>query len=74
MPAKQTRPAVLRPKKGDGVADERKDRIEDVEISPLSDEDLEAVAGGAEEGCSCPNTTGCCTSCGVTGKDEIEEA
>jgi len=39
---------------------------ENLEIEPLTDEDLEAVGGGAlidqEEVCSCGSTTGNCTS------------
>lgn len=52
--------------------DKKLAEIEDVDIAPLSDEDLEAVAGGVEDGCSCPNTTGCCTSCTHTGIDPSE--
>jgi hypothetical protein len=50
--------------------DEQATEIENVDIAPLSDEDLDAVAGGVADGdCSCIDTTGCCTSCTVTGTE-----
>ncbi len=37
--------------------------IDDLKVEPLSDEDLESVAGGAAEGsCSCCETNSGCTS------------
>jgi len=43
--------------------------IEELDIHPLSDEDLESVAGGAAQAsCSCCDTTSHCT--GVTGEAE----
>ena len=39
--------------------------VENVEIAPLSDEDLDAVSGGASEldgDCTGCVTTGCCTT------------
>jgi hypothetical protein len=49
------------------MSDETRDKdkpaeIEEVEISPLSDEDLEAVPGGYSDECISCITTGCCTS------------
>lgn len=48
------------------MSEENKDQlaeIDQVEISPLSDEDLESVAGGGLAACeTCVNTTGCCTT------------
>jgi hypothetical protein len=45
--------------------DQKKDQsaeIENLEIEPLSDQDLESVAGGAVEGsCSCCETQSGCT-------------
>jgi hypothetical protein len=41
---------------------EKNNPAEDVEISPLTDEDLEGAAGGAEADCSCNTTGGSCTS------------
>lgn len=35
--------------------------MKDVEISPLSDEDLEGAAGGNDADCSCYTTGGSCT-------------
>ena len=36
-------------------------KVDDIEIEPLSDTDLESVAGGALADCSCSTTTGNCT-------------
>jgi hypothetical protein len=46
--------------------------IEDVEIAPLSDDDLESVAGGLAAGCTCEVTE--CTVTGCTGEEEIASA
>ena len=47
------------------MSEESKDQlaeIDQVEISPLSDEDLESVSGGLAACETCVNTTGCCTT------------
>lgn len=36
-------------------------QVDDLEVDPLTDEDLESVAGGAAD-CSCTYTTGDCTA------------
>jgi hypothetical protein len=45
--------------------DNQTKEVENVEIEPLTDEDLEAVGGGNAlqeiDGCSCTQTTGNCT-------------
>jgi hypothetical protein len=41
-----------------------KNEIEELNIEPLSDEDLDSVAGGAEESCSCCGPNSGCTSVG----------
>ena len=41
---------------------EQAGEFENLEIEPLSDEDLEAVAGGESEGSS----NGCCSCCGCS--------
>lgn len=41
-----------------------KNEIEELEIDALSDEDLDSVAGGAEESCSCCGPNSGCTSVG----------
>ncbi|MEA2602768.1 MAG: hypothetical protein QOF89_3760 [Acidobacteriota bacterium] len=51
--------------------DQEPAQIQDLEIEPLSDEDLESASGGldgagagigiARDGCSCDNTTSSCT-------------
>ena len=45
--------------------DNQTKEVENVEIEPLTDEDLEAVGGGGGfqdiGGCSCTETTGNCT-------------
>lgn len=41
------------------------DELEDLNVTPIEDEDLESVAGGArnlEDGCTGCGGTGCCTS------------
>lgn len=43
------------------MREDEKHEKEDVEIDPLSDEDLESVPGGAAD-CSGCCGTGCCTS------------
>jgi hypothetical protein len=47
---------------------ESQDEVENVEIAPLTDEDLDGVAGGslgktiAPDCTNCADTSGCCTS------------
>jgi hypothetical protein len=43
------------------MSDEIRD-IEDLDVEPLSDSDLESVAGGAADSCSCCTTQSGCTS------------
>ena len=43
-------------KKKENLAD-----IDDLDVEPLTDDDLESVAGGLQD-CSCTYTTGDCTS------------
>ena len=46
--------------------------VDDVEISSLTDEDLESVAGGSAAACeTCVNTGGCCTT-SATPVDTVE--
>ena len=52
---------------------DEKNQFDDVEIAPLSDEDLEDVAGGGVDGSS----NSCCSCCGCSGggecPDEVEQ-
>ncbi len=44
--------------------DNQAKEVENLEVEPLTDEDLESVAGGSLQdigGCSCTETTGNCT-------------
>lgn len=56
--------------------EEKKDmanEIEELSIDPLSDEDLDSVAGGAEESCSCCGPNSGCTSVGTSSCCKEEE-
>ena len=57
--------------------EEKKDmanEIEELSIDPLSDEDLDSVAGGAEESCSCCGPNSGCTSINQSSCCKEEEA
>ena len=36
--------------------------FDNLEVEPLSDQDLESVAGGSVADCSCTNTTSACSA------------
>ncbi|HEY6323912.1 MAG TPA: hypothetical protein VJA16_20400 [Thermoanaerobaculia bacterium] len=42
--------------------DKKSADIEQTEVEPLTDEDLESVPGGVRSDCSCTETGGNCTS------------
>jgi hypothetical protein len=47
--------------------------VEDVEIEPLTDSDLESVSGGAAAGTNtCPTTSGCPSTTGCPPVQEVE--
>lgn len=52
--------------------DQKPAEIEDVEIAPLSDDDLESASGGEADGCTCIFTF--CNRTGCTYDDDDGEA
>ena len=48
--------------------DTHRDQLEDIEIAPLSDEDLEDVSGGAMDGSS----DSCCSCCSCSTEPDCD--
>ncbi len=45
--------------------------VDNLNIEPLTDDDLDAVAGGRGDDCSCTYTTGACSSSETEGPSEV---